>query len=384
MVAGARRGLDRVRAAGRGGQPSRRSFVGHLSPARQRQVARRQAGHGRGRDLLARRLQEASSATIRPTTATSRRRRRPASARSPSPSTARATANCRRSSASSTCCRSIGGRAPTSPASKRDIGATTLEPPLGCGAYRHQGFRARPHHRLRARARTIGARTSTSISAAITSTSCATSISATPPSRSKPSRPTQIDWRTENSAKNWATAYDFPAVKDKRVVLEEFPINSSGGMQAFAFNTRRDEVQGSARAPRLQLRARFRGDEQADVLRPVQARRQLFRRHWSLRRADCRRARSSRSSKPCATRCRRRSSPRPTPIRSSGSAEAVRTNLREATRLLREAGYEIRNQQAGQRQDRRAVHGRSPDRPARIGSASCCPTSRRWSGSASR
>ena len=28
----------------------------------------------------------------------------------------------------------------------------------------------------------------------------------------------QIDWRTENSAKNWATAYDFPAVKDKRVV----------------------------------------------------------------------------------------------------------------------------------------------------------------------
>ena len=23
----------------------------------------------------------------------------------------------------------------------------------------------------------------------------------------------QIDWRTENSAKNWATAYDFPAVQ---------------------------------------------------------------------------------------------------------------------------------------------------------------------------
>ena len=26
-----------------------------------------------------------------------------------------------------------------------------------------------------------------------------------------------VDWRTENSAKNWATAYDFPAVKDRRV-----------------------------------------------------------------------------------------------------------------------------------------------------------------------
>ena len=50
-----------------------------------------------------------------------------------------------------------------------------------------------------------------------------------------------LDWRTENSAKNWATAYDFPAVKEKRVLLEEFPIRSSGVMQAFAFNTRRDK-----------------------------------------------------------------------------------------------------------------------------------------------
>ena len=48
-----------------------------------------------------------------------------------------------------------------------------------------------------------------------------------------------IDWRTENSAKNWATAYDFPAIKDQRVLKEEFPILSSGGMQAFAFNIRR-------------------------------------------------------------------------------------------------------------------------------------------------
>ena len=39
---------------------------------------------------------------------------------------------------------------------KRDIAATTLEPPLGCGAYRHQGIRGRPHHRLRARAGLLG------------------------------------------------------------------------------------------------------------------------------------------------------------------------------------------------------------------------------------
>ncbi len=51
----------------------------------------------------------------------------------------------------------------------------------------------------------------------------------------------QVDWRTENSAKNWATAYDFPAVKEGRVVLEEFPNRSSGVMQAFALNIRRDK-----------------------------------------------------------------------------------------------------------------------------------------------
>jgi microcin C transport system substrate-binding protein len=48
-----------------------------------------------------------------------------------------------------------------------------------------------------------------------------------------------LDWRIENAAKDWATGYDFPAVKDHRVVLEEFPIRSIGMMQAFAFNIRR-------------------------------------------------------------------------------------------------------------------------------------------------
>ena len=39
---------------------------------------------------------------------------------------------------------------------KRDVAATTLEPPLGCGAYRHQGIRARPHHHFRARGGLLG------------------------------------------------------------------------------------------------------------------------------------------------------------------------------------------------------------------------------------
>jgi microcin C transport system substrate-binding protein len=52
-----------------------------------------------------------------------------------------------------------------------------------------------------------------------------------------------IDWRVENVAKNWATGYGFPAVVEKRVVLEEFPIRNVGTMQAFAFNIRRPKFQ---------------------------------------------------------------------------------------------------------------------------------------------
>jgi microcin C transport system substrate-binding protein len=65
-----------------------------------------------------------------------------------------------------------------------------------------------------------------------------------------------FDWRIENVARNWATGYDFPAVSQKRVVLEEFPIRNVGIMQAFAFNTRR----GKFTDPRLRRAFNFAFD----------------------------------------------------------------------------------------------------------------------------
>jgi microcin C transport system substrate-binding protein len=66
----------------------------------------------------------------------------------------------------------------------------------------------------------------------------------------------QFDWYDENTAKNWATGYDFPAVEDKRVVREEFPIRNVGIMQAFAFNIRRDKFKD----PRLRRAFNFAFD----------------------------------------------------------------------------------------------------------------------------
>jgi microcin C transport system substrate-binding protein len=52
-----------------------------------------------------------------------------------------------------------------------------------------------------------------------------------------------FDLRLENSAKNWATAYDIPAVKDGRIVREVLPTKSRNLMQGYLFNLRRPMFQ---------------------------------------------------------------------------------------------------------------------------------------------
>ena len=47
------------------------------------------------------------------------------------------------------------------------------------------------------------------------------------------------DFRQENIAKNWATAYDFPAIKKGNVIQEELTHTLPRGMQMFIFNIRR-------------------------------------------------------------------------------------------------------------------------------------------------
>jgi hypothetical protein len=71
---------------------------------------------------------------------------------------------------------------------KRDIGATTLEPPLGNGAYRIKDFVA--GRRVFTGGEGLLGQDSTSISGATISTEFATSIFVTQPSHWKPSRPT--------------------------------------------------------------------------------------------------------------------------------------------------------------------------------------------------
>jgi microcin C transport system substrate-binding protein len=152
----------------------------------------------------------------------------------------------------------------------------------------------------------------------------------------------RIDWRTENSAKNWATAYDFPAVRDKKVVLEEFPIRSRGVMQAFAFNTRRDKFKDS-RVRRAfnfcfdfeemnkqlffgqykRINSYFDGTELASSGLPQGKELEILQAVKDQVPPDL-------FSKPYTN-----------PV--GGDSQKVRNNLREALKLFREAGYVIKN-----------------------------------------
>jgi len=53
----------------------------------------------------------------------------------------------------------------------------------------------------------------------------------------------QYDWRTEVSSKTWATGYDFPAVQAGKVVKEEITLSQVNGMQSWAMNIRRPKFQ---------------------------------------------------------------------------------------------------------------------------------------------
>jgi microcin C transport system substrate-binding protein len=53
----------------------------------------------------------------------------------------------------------------------------------------------------------------------------------------------RYDFRLENSAKNWATGYNFPAVNTGKVVLEKIKTKNAEPMQCFALNLRKPKFQ---------------------------------------------------------------------------------------------------------------------------------------------
>ena len=225
---------------------------------------------------------------------------------------------------------------------KRDVSATTLEKPLGSGPYRIKDFAAGRTVTLERVQEYWGRDLGFSIgrnnfdelryeyfrdgSVAL-----------------EAFKGDQVDWRTENSAKNWATAYDFPAVKNKRVLLEEFPNRSSGVMQAFALNLRRPKF--SDPRVRRALNYAFGFEEMNKQIFFGQYNRisSYFDGMEELMATGLPQGKeleileTVRAEVPAEVFTK----PYTNPV--GGNPEAVRENLREAVRLLKEAGYEVRD-----------------------------------------
>ena len=121
---------------------------------------------------------------------------------------------------------------------KRNIAATTLEPPLGNGAYRIKEFvpgRSIVYERVKDYwGNDLPVNVGRDNIDEIRYEYFRDTLVALEAFKAD-----QLDYRLENSAKNWATSYDFPALADRRVLKEEFPIRNRGNMQAFVPNTRR-------------------------------------------------------------------------------------------------------------------------------------------------
>ena len=153
------------------------------------------------------------------------------------------------------------------------------------------------------------------------------------------------DFRTENIARNWATAYDdFPAVKEGRLLKEEFPGRGTGIMQAFVFNLRRDKFKDERVRRAFNLALNFE-----------EMNRQLFYSQYS--RIDSYFYGSDLAASGLPEGMERAilesvkdklpprvfTEPYTNPV--NDTPDAARANLRKAVGLLREAGYELKNGQ---------------------------------------
>jgi microcin C transport system substrate-binding protein len=224
---------------------------------------------------------------------------------------------------------------------KRDVSATTLEKPLGSGPYRVKEFVAGRSVTLE-RVKDFWAQNLPVQIGQNNFDELRFEFFRDNVVALEAFKADQADWIAENSAKQWATAYDFPAVVEKRVIKEEFPINDSGRMQAFAFNLRRDQF----RDARVRRAFNFAYDFE-------EMNKQLFYSQYQRIKSYFDGTELASSGLPEGQELKILetvrdkvppevfTTPYANPV--GGNPEAVRSNLREAARLLKEAEFEVRD-----------------------------------------
>ena len=224
---------------------------------------------------------------------------------------------------------------------KRDIGATILEPPLGNAAYRIKEFVA-GRKVVYERVKDYWAKDLNVNIGRDNFDEVRYEYFRDPTIALEAFKADHADWRIENSAKNWAMAYDFSAVKDKRVVLEEFPQRDRGMMRAFAFNLRRDKF----RDPRVRQAFNFAFDFEEMNKQFFFGQYRRINSYFEGTELACSGLPQGEELKilePLRDKVPPEvfTTPYVNPV--SGTPEKVRANRQEGMRLLAEAGYEVRD-----------------------------------------
>ena len=151
----------------------------------------------------------------------------------------------------------------------------------------------------------------------------------------------RIDYRQENSAKNWTFSYDFPALARGDVVKEEFPERDRAVMQAFVMNLRLPKFQDQRVRRALNLMYDFE-QQKSTVFYDLYHRTASYFDGTELASTGLPEGQelaileAVRGLVPPSVFTTAYANP------VGGSPEAARDNARKAVALFREAGYEIR------------------------------------------
>ena len=224
---------------------------------------------------------------------------------------------------------------------KRNVANTTLEPPLGSGPYKIKNFtpgRSLVFERVKDHwAKDINVSVGQNNFDEIRYEYFRDSTVALEAFKAD-----AVDWRSENSAKNWATAYDFPAVNDKRVIREEFDIRNFGIMQAFAFNIRRDKFKD----PKVRRAFNFAFDFEEmnkQIFFGQYKRIASYFEGTELASRDLPQGKELEILNTVKDQVPPEvfTAPYTNPV--NGDPQKVRTNLRESLKLLREGGYNVKD-----------------------------------------
>ncbi len=226
---------------------------------------------------------------------------------------------------------------------KRDISRSTLEPVMGSGPYKIASFQAGGSIRFELRDDYWGKDVNVNVGQNNFGTIIYTFFGDSSV-EFEAFRGGNVDYFRDGSASSWATRYDFPAVKDGRVMREEIenPLRAVGIMQAFVPNLRREKFKDQKVREAMNYAFDFEDLNRTLAYNAYQRVDSYF---WNTELASSGLPEGRekeileelKDKVPAAVF----TTPYTNPV--NGDPQKVRDNLRKAVGLFREAGYELKS-----------------------------------------